>query len=177
VRDFHSTETGGSEKPGPGNQAFVAAVTGAAALSVVMALILLTTRQAPRAVIGRTAPNGNGRASSQVDTRNLEIDHYTARAKIGPLGSRELIVEGYMTNAGSLAIVAADLRCYFRADSENQTHFDFPLVVDSSLDNLSDGPLLPQAGRSFSVRSGEFPDGFASGIARIEVVNVRLEKG
>ena len=142
-----------------------------------MVLILLAAWQAPRSVVDSADPNGNGRASAQADSRNLTIDHCVARAKIGPLGSREIIVTGYMKNTGSLIVAAADLRCYFAADSGDQTHFEFPLVVDSALDNMGDGPLPPMAGRNFSVRIGEFPDGFASDITRVEVVNIRLEKG
>ena len=155
----------------------MAVMIGAAALSVAMLLILLAAWQAPSPVLTGTDPNGKKNTSEQADTRSLTIDYYAARAKTGALGSRELIVEGYMTNAGSLAVEAADLRCHFATNSGDQAHFDFPLVVDSHLDNLGDGPLSPMTGRNFAVRMGEFPDGIASDIMRVEVINIRLKNG
>lgn len=181
MRNFRGTESGegrgDGHAPPPGSQAFMAAIIGAIALSVVMVVILLSALQASRTAVVSAGPKINKRASLQADARNLKIDYYTARTKTGPLGSRELIVAGRMKNTGSLAVEAADLRCYFTADSGNQIHFDFPLVVDSSLDDLGEGPLPPRAGRNFSARLGKFPDGFASDITRIEVINVWMEKG
>jgi len=179
VRNFR--DTGGEDRAvepvfHPGNQALMAAGTGAAALSVVMLLMLLAAWQASRQVIDDATPRNNRNTLLRVDRRSLTIDHYTARAKESPLGSLELIVEGHMENMSSLAVEAADLRCYFAANSGERTHFDFPLVVDSNLNDLGDDPLPPQTGREFSVRIGEFPDGFASEIMRIEVINVRLVK-
>lgn len=179
MRDFQGAETSGDNKAGtvpePGKQALIAVMIGAAALSVAMLLILLAALQAPSSVVTRTDPNGN--TSAQADARSLEIDDYAARAKTGALGSRELIVEGYVTNAGSLTVEAADLRCHFTTNSGDQVHFDFPLIVDSHLDDLGDGPLTPMMGRNFTVRMGEFPDGIASDITRVEVINIRLKNG
>ena len=179
MRDFQGAEAGGNNKAGtvpePGKQALMAVMIGAAALSVAMLLILLAAWQAPSSVVTGADPNGN--TSAQADARSLKIDHYAARAKTGVLGSRVLVVEGYMTNAGSLTVEAADLRCHFTTNSGDQAHFDFPLVVDSQLDNLGDGPLTPMMGRNFSVRMGEFPDGITSEITRVEVINIRLKNG
>jgi len=51
---------------------------------------------------------------------------------------------------------------------------DLPLVVNTRIDDVGDGPLKPFSVRNFRVRIGEFPDELAPEILQVEVVNVQL---
>ena len=172
----------------PAKQTLVAAAVAAIALTIVMALVLLGARGTPPAV--EEANTGGRSDSPQAYARYIKVDRYAAKAGIGALGARELIIEGYVTNTGARTVAAADLRCYFSLQAGGRTHYDFPLVVDTLLGDLGDGPLEPKSGRKFAVRMGGVPDGLASvvregkfldgpavEITRIELVNIRLENG
>jgi len=176
VRNIEGVESGLIGNVESAKRALAAIIIGAAALSMVMLLILLAAWQASSSVVDSPDSSGkNAKISIPADARNLEIDYYAGRTKTGMAGLRELVVEGRMTNRGRLTVEAADLRCYFETDSGKQIHFDFPLVVDSYLDNLGESHLPPMTARNFSVRMGEFPDGIASDITRVEVINLRLK--
>lgn len=159
----------------PGKRALVAAAVGAVALTAVMLLMLLAARRSPPPVVVEASGSDDGNVSPHSYARYIEVDHFGVRAQTNALGSRELLVRGHVRNGGPRAVVAADLRCHFPAHSGGRVHFDFPLVVDSRLDDLGEGPLPPMSGRDFAVRMGEFPDELAPEIPRIEVVNIRLQ--
>ncbi len=160
----------------PGKRALVAAAVGAVALTVVMTVMLVAAWRASTPQTGEADPGGR-RDSPAAYAGRIKVDRYSAKTEIGALGSNELRIDGHVTNAGAQTVAAADIRCYFTANSGDRTYFDFPLVIDTGLDDLGDGPLGPMSGRSFAVRMGKFPGGSMPNISQVEVINIRLKKG
>lgn len=154
-------------------QVMVAAAAGAAVLTIVMLLMLLAVRQgSPTNAIKPVSHPKN--IAPEAYKRYILVNNYAAREGPGAPGAREILIEGYVENAGALTVASADLRCFFPIHSGGQRAIDLPLVVDTRLDEVGDGPLAPYSTRDFSVRIGEFPDGLAPEILRVEVVKVRL---
>lgn len=171
-------EEGGAEEhsdaaPPETTKPFVAIVIAAAAFAIVMLLMLLAVGRRPAAVI----PN-SGMASGDVPpakyARKLSIESHVHNVRANPAGGRELEIEGYVKNAGNMAVSSADLKCYFRTDSGGEASLEVPLIIDSRLDDLNGGPLMPLSGREFHVRVGEFPDNLEPQMSRLEVVNVSV---
>jgi hypothetical protein len=163
----------------PGKRTLIAVAVGAIALATVMTLMLVTAWLAP-AQQGETAYAGGRRESPAAYADRIRVEKYSAKVQKNSLGSNALSINGYVTNSGARTVAAADLRCYFVADDDArsaQAYYDFPLVIETSLDDLGDGPLRPMSGRKFAVRMGDFPGGSFPSISRVEVINVRLKKG
>jgi hypothetical protein len=159
----------------PGKRALIAATVGAVALTAVMTVMLVAAWRASTPPSAEADPGGR-RDSPAAYARRVKIDRYSAKTEIDGLGSKELRIDGYVTNTGAQTVAAADIRCYFTADSGIQTFLDFPLVIDTDLDDLGDGPLGPMSGRGFAARMGEFQGGSEPRISRVEVINIRLKK-
>jgi len=160
----------------PGKQTFVAVLVASAVLIVVMLLMLLAVRHSrPRVVADSNArpyePDG---VSLQRDGRHMVIDHFAAELRTSVAGTRGLAIRGYVRNTGKLPVGSADLKCFFRAKTGAETSIELPLIIDSRLDEVSDGPLMPFSGREFGLRIGEFPLDLEPEIVRTEPVNVRL---
>ena len=160
----------------PGKRTLIAMAAGAIALIVVMAVMLMTARQAPAPPGGR-ADSGGRRESPEVYARRIKIENISASTETGALGLNTLKINGYVINSGAQTVAAADLRCHFTTNEDARSYFDFPLVIDTSLDDLGDGPLGPMSGRSFAVMMGDFPGGAFPTISHVEVINIRLKKG
>ncbi len=172
-----SEEAGASPEettePSVGRQMMVAIAAGAATLTIVMLLMLSAARRG-------SLPDAIEPVSTSKDIapkayeRYLVVDRYAVRDGSGAAGAHEVIIEGSVANTGALAVVAADLRCFFPTHSGGQTSMDLPLVVDTRLEDVGAGALAPYSTRDFSVRVGEFPDALLAEMLRVEVVNVRL---
>ena len=163
-----STETATFDR---GRQ-ITAIAAGAIVFAIVMLLMLLAALQAPPAVVDSGSRSHD--ISQEGYARNLLVEDCIPQVRDTAAGLRELQINGYVRNVGKLPVAEADLRCYFAARSGGEISLDFPLVIDTRLDDVGEGPLAPMSGRRFAVRVGEFPDTLAPEILRVEVANVRL---
>ncbi|UCD57789.1 MAG: hypothetical protein JSV16_01380 [Candidatus Hydrogenedentota bacterium] len=152
---------------------FVAIAVASAMLAVVTLLMLLASRQAP--------PPGGGRFDAKAEVvseedyaRYILIDSALSNLRTNTMGVRELAIRGYVRNVGKMPVRMADLKCFFKTDSGDETSFELPLVIETTLDDVADGPLMPLSGREFGLRLVEFPDELEPELFRLEVVNVRL---
>jgi hypothetical protein len=179
TKESEDTTSGKAGPPlEPGRRALFAAAVGAVALTAVMTTMLVAAWRASEPPGGEADPGGRRDSPAAYAKRiKIDIDQRSVKAEIDALGSKELRIDGYVTNTGAQTVAAADLRCYFKANSGGQTYFDFPLVIDTGLDDLGDGPLGPMSGRAFAVRMGEFQGGAEPSISHVEVINIRLKKG
>lgn len=180
MRQFESLSAGSASSEDAettthaGSRAIAAAVIGASVLAAVMLLVLLAAIRTPPPAVARPVAD-TGNISPRAYARFVSAERYMARTTTGVLGSRELLVTGYVRNTGARAVVAADIRCFFaRQDAGGEAYLDFPLVVDTRLADLGSGPLPPKSGRDFAVRMDGFPDELSPQIVRIELINLRI---
>ena len=157
------------------NQSSVTMLAGAMVFALVMLLMAVAVRQAPPAVVGHSDEQIEDR-SPQVSEPRVSVDRFMADFRPNVAGSNELGVSGYVKNTGRFVVETADLRCFFREKSGDETFLDFLLIVDSRLDEIGGGPLGPMSGRKFAARIGDFPDELAPEVIRFKVVNVRERK-
>ncbi len=146
---------------------------GSAAFVVVMLLMLMAVLRAPPGDFAERR-SSDANIPPEVYRQHILVDEYDAEAKTNALGMRELVIRGHVKNTGAMIVERADLRCHFPARRGGETSMDFPLVVDTRLDEVGAGPLGPFSARGFRVRLGEFPEELAPKILRTEIVNVRL---
>ncbi|GAB4352171.1 MAG: hypothetical protein Kow0099_36380 [Candidatus Abyssubacteria bacterium] len=112
------------------------------------------------------------------DAASVRVGRFFAAHRTLAGGCRELRIDGLVRNTGDRAVASADLRCYFKTDSGEQRYMEVPLIVESRLDEVSDGgPLGPRSARPFGVRFGRFPDDLDPSPLKLEVVNVRFTGG
>lgn len=159
---------------GSGRQAVTAVAVGAIALATIMLLILFAQWRTSAQLVENGKERGR-HVSARSYVRYIKVDSPTVTAEPGMLASRELVIKGTARNTGFRTVAAADLRCYFRAYSGGRRYFDFPLVCDTRLDDVGDGPLRPMTDRDFAVRMGAFPDNLSPELMKFEVVNIRLK--
>ena len=179
AEDAASEETSSEEAAPtiePGKRTLIAVAVGAIALIAVMAVMLVTAWMAP-APSSVEVDSGGRRESPAAYAERVKVENYSATTEEGALGSNTLRIDGYVINAGAQTVAAADLRCHFTTDEDARSYFDFPLIIDTSLDDLGDGPLGPMSGRSFAVRMEDFRGGSWPTISHVEVINIRLKKG
>jgi hypothetical protein len=172
------TEEGGAEEhsdaaPPERTKPFIAVVIAVAAFATAMLLMLLAVGRRPAAVTPNSG-TGSGNVAPAEHAREVSIESYVQNVRANAAGARELEIKGYVKNAGKMAVNSADLKCYFRTHSGGEASLEIPLVIDSRLDDLDGGPLMPLSGREFHVRAGEFPDGLEPEMLRLEVVNVSV---
>ena len=163
-----------------GRQSFVGIIVAAAVLMAVMVLMLLAVRQSRPAVIANSDARSYERSdgvSPQHYARHIVIERFVADICTSMAGTRGLEIKGHIRNTGKLAVDYADLKCYFRTKAGSETSIELPLIIDSKLDAISDGPLMPLSRRAFGLRIGEFPDDLEPEILRMEPVNVRVLTG
>ncbi len=143
-----------------------------AAFAVVMCVMLIAARQSPSEVGGVSVPPS---ADSDRETQpSIVVDDVLPSLRTLVTGVRELEIRGYVRNDGKQAVKSADLRCHFQTYSGAEKIYELPLVVDSHLDEVGDGPLMSMERREFGVRIGEFPDTVDPEITKIEVINARF---
>jgi hypothetical protein len=181
MRVADPTSKGGAEaffkaSPTKMKQPFVVIIIAAAAFTTVMCLMLLAVRRPPSEVAGNPAaqPQEPAEGEDDADVANVVVEDLLPSLRTTAIGVRELEIRGYVKNGGKLAIRSADLRCYFRTRSGADVSLDFPLIIDSRLEEVSGGPLAPSTRKEFGVRMGEFPDTIEHQIVRTEVTNVRF---
>ena len=179
MREFHDEAAQNAEpgdaNPEPGRQAMMAAAVGATVLATTMLLILLAAVHGRPPVAVVAADTGGRNVSPQAYGQYIQADHYAAGTDTTVTGSLAFTVKGYVRNTGLRTVTAADLRCYFPMHSGGEAHVDFPLVADTRLDDLGDGPLPATSGRGFTVRLGKIPEEISLELLRAEVVNIRLK--
>jgi hypothetical protein len=160
----------------PGKQSFVGILVAAAVLITVMLLMLLAVRHSRPTVSANSdaRPYESESVSPRLYGRHMVIDHFAAELRTSVAGTRGLAIRGYVRNTGKLAVGSADLKCVFRTKTGTETSIELPLIIDSKLDEVSDGPLMPLSGREFGLRIGEFPLDLEPEIVRMEPVNVRV---
>jgi len=168
-----------SQDPGPaqavGRQLFVAIAVGVVVFSTVMLLMVLAVMKAPPSVISDmdfqpTATSLAGYAPHIVVEESLSRVITTAR------GDRELELVGYVRNTGNSPVRAANIRCCFRTVSGGEAIFELPLVVDTRVNAVGSGWLMPLSGREFRVRIGRFPERIEPEPSYIEVTNVSIQR-
>jgi len=150
-------------------------IAGAIVLVLVMLLMAVAVRQAPPADVGPSDEQIEDR-SPQVSEPHVLVERFMADFRPGVAGANELEVSGHVKNTGRFVVETADLRCFFRKKSGDETSLDFLLIVDSRLDEIGGGPLGSMSGRKFAARIGDFPDELVPEVIRFEVVNVRERK-
>ena len=164
----------------PKRYSFVGAVVAAAVLVIVMILMLLAVWQSRPATVGKSnalSYNRSERGSSQHYQSHIVIERFESDLRTNVAGTRGLQIKGYVKNTGELAVHSADLKCYFRTKAGAETSIELPLVIDSALDEVSDGPLMPSSGREFGLRIGEFPYDLEPEILQMEPVNIHVLTG
>jgi hypothetical protein len=153
---------------------FVAVGVGATVLAIVMLLMMFAVLRASSPLIGHSQPQ-----SEEVRPADravpVVVEETTAWPATSMHGARELVIRGVVRNSLHSPIKAADMRCYFKTASGGETPFEFPLIVDTRLDEVGAGRLLPFSAREFGVRIGEFPNRSRPTVSRIEVVNVCVQ--
>lgn len=150
-------------------------IAGAIVFALVMLLMAVAVRQAPPAVVGHSDEQIEDR-SPQVSEPHVLVERFMADFRSNAAGADGFEVSGYVKNTGRFVVETADLRCFFREKSGDETFLDFLLIVDSRLDEIGGGPLAPMSGRKFAARIGDFPDELTPEVIRFEVVNVRERK-
>jgi len=166
------------EAPSPAaKQPFVGILVAAAVLITVMVLMLLAVRQS--ASVGgrdsRTQPLGRSEGVSPGHyARHIVVERFVIDLRTSVAGTRGLEIRGYVRNTGRLPVSSADLKCFFRTKTGSETAIELPLVIDSALEEVSEGPLMPLSRREFGLRIGEFPYDLEPEIMRMEPVNVRV---
>ncbi len=175
VIDDETEESGAEEHsdaaPVETTRPFMAVVIAAVAFATVMFLMLLAVGRRPAAVTSNSGTESGNVAPADY-AQEISIESHVENVRANVAGGRELEIKGYVKNEGKMAVSSADLKCYFRTHSGGEASLEIPLVVDSRLDDLDGGPLMPLSGREFHVRAGEFPDSFEPEVLRLEVVNV-----
>ena len=157
----------------PGRQALLAIAVGSAVFAIVILLMLAAVLRSPAADIVEPEPRTED-LSPEAYGRYLTVDDCVAQARINAIGASELMISGHVKNTGAMTVERADLRCHFPTHFGGETSMDLPLVVNTRIDDVGDGPLKPFSVRDFRVRIGEFPDELAPEILQVEVVNVQL---
>ena len=165
----------GNARPESGGQALMAAAVGATVLAVTMVLILVAATHGRKPVPVVATDTGGRNASPQAYGRYILVDHYAAGTETTAIGSLAFTIKGHARNTGLQTVAAADLRCYFPMRSGGETHIDFPLVADTRLDDLGEGPLPATSGRDFTIRLGRVPEDISPELIRVEVVNIRIK--
>ena len=163
-----------------GRQSFIGIMVAAVVLVTVMVLMLLAVRQSRPAVLARSDSRSYERPESISPLqygRNIVIERFATDLRTSVAGTRGLEVRGYVKNTGKLTVGSADLKCYFRTKSGKETSIELPLVIESALDEVGDGPLMPLSGREFGLRIAEFPLDLEPEIVRMEPVNMRVLTG
>ncbi|MBI5115999.1 hypothetical protein HZA56_05955 [Candidatus Poribacteria bacterium] len=157
-------------------QPFLVIIVAAVAFIIVMSLMLLAVRRSPSEVAGNLVAQSEEppEEEEQANVANVVAEDLLPSLRTTATGIRELEIRGYVNNRGKLAVRSADLRCYFRTRSGGEASFDFPLIVDSRLEEVGGGPLMPLTRKEFGVRMGEFPDTVEPEIIRTETTNVRF---
>ena len=169
---------GASQGAGPeqtvGRQLFVAIAVGAVVLTSVMFLMVLAVMQAPPSVIGDSSFQPAD-ASPADYARHIAVEESVLQVVTGARGDRELEITGRVRNTGSSAVKAADINCRCITVSGGEALFKLPLIVDTRLDEVGDGWLMPLSSREFNLRIGRFPKNIEPEASRIEVTNVSVQ--
>jgi hypothetical protein len=156
-----------------GSRPLIAIVVGSAVLAIVMLLVLLAVSQAPSRD-ARVFQSRNDKGATSADGSGFVVVEdcvYGVRDAIP--GIREFHLQGYVRNTGKHGVKSADLKCSFENGAGEEADFVLPIVVDTHMEGVDGGPLMPMSGRAFGVRIGEFPKELMPEVVRAEVINVR----
>lgn len=138
----------------------------------VMILMFLAVRRTPSIMLESIEGESPDSLAEPNAGRTIRVENLDEDLRTGPRGTRELEIKGNIKNTEDKAVGNADLRCYFKSDSDTGTFLDIPLIVAARLDDLDYGPHRPFSDRDFDVRYGDFPDNLEPDIVRFELVNV-----
>ena len=158
-----------------GRQLFVAIGVGAFVLATVMLLMVLAVINAPPSVVSKAnVQSADTSLAGYADY--VVVEESLSRVITTASGERELELIGYVKNTGNSPVKAANIQCFFKATSGGKAIFELPLVVDTRVDAVGNGWLMPFSGREFGVRIGRFPEGIEPEPLYIEVTNVRIQE-
>jgi hypothetical protein len=158
-----------------GRQLFAAIAVGVVAFTIVMLLMVLAVAQAPPPVVS-DAEFQSTETSLVGYAHHIVVEESISRVITTARGDRELELTGHVKNTGNSAVKAANIRCCFRTASGGEAIFELPLVVDTRVDAVGSGWLMPLSGREFSVRIGRFPERIEPEPSDIEVTNVSIQR-
>ena len=143
--------------------------------ATVMLLMVMAVMKAPPSV-GSTADFQPADTYLAGYAHHIVVEESISRVITNARGDRELELIGYVRNTGNSPVKAANIRCCFRTASGGEAIFELPLVVDTRVNAVGSGWLMPLSGREFSARIGRFPERIEPEPSSIEVTNVSIQK-
>ncbi len=165
-----------SERTGVAGRQVVAGISvGAGAFVLVMLLMVLALVRVPPSTVVRDPGRRSVGLSYRDFSRQIIIENPVSRLDTNVLGDKELQIRGYVRNTAGSAVTSADIKCFFATTSGGEVSFEFPLVIDSRLDEVSSGALLPKSRREFGRRIAGVREGIEPRMSRIEVIHVRMD--